>query len=203
MPFVDSLIFIAIVISIAFFAWFVRSFVESEPDPLLLNLTFFAFAGQLILTFELPDKPTLSRLFLGLDVFAFLVVLGQVRVVQAHASKTLKHYEQVLRDNKADEHRVNLWARILLEITGVDFYPEFYQKHVNIRFLRLNTPEDRRKQAVEALPTDIFKDRTHNINEKSLVIEPQERMTLWRPYVYVCALAWALFLSCIIAGRML
>jgi len=189
MPLVDSLIFIAAVIIIAFFAWFVRSFAEFEPDPLLLNLTFFAFAGQLVLTFEVMDKSnSLSKLFFGLDVLAFIVVFAQVRVVQAHASKTLKHYEQVLRNNKADESRINLWARILLEITGVDFYPEFYQKHVNIRFLRLNTPEDRRTQAVKALPTDIFEEK-HNINEKSLTIEPEERMPLWRLYVYVCAFA--------------
>jgi membrane protein YqaA with SNARE-associated domain len=204
MPLIYSLIFVAVVVFIAFLAWLIRSSVDSEPDPLLLNLTFFAFAGQLVLTVELFNKsPVLNTILILLDAIALLVVLGQSRIVQGHATKTVSHYETLLSDRGVDVNQASIWAKILLHITGVDFYPEFYQQHVNIRFLKLNTPEDRRRLALRILSSDLFKDQTDRIKESDLLIRTDERVGPWRLYVRVCVAAWVLFIGCIIAGRLL
>ena len=49
---VASLPLIIAVVTIALVAWLVRTLAESDPDPLILNFTFFAFAAQCILTRE-------------------------------------------------------------------------------------------------------------------------------------------------------
>lgn len=199
MTLIYSLEFVGAVLAIAFFAWLIRSLVESEPDPLLLNLTFFAFAGQCVLTAELMGEGKSIRLIFWLDVLAFILVFIQARLVMAHASVTIEHYERLLRDNKADNNKIEFWAVILLRITGVDFFPEFYQEYINIWFLR-NTPEHRRIQAASILPPDLFQENKHRIDAEALKVETANRVLLWRLYVAVCLAAWLLFIICIVVG---
>lgn len=199
----DSLEFVGIVVAIAIFAWLIRSLVESEPDPLLLNLTFFAFAGQCVLTSELigENKPVdVIKLIWWLDLITFILVLIQVRIVMAHTSTTIEHYEKLLRDNKADENKIGEWAEILFRITGTDLFPQFYQEYFKIRFLK-NTPGRRRRQAISILPRELFKENNHKIDEEALLIEADDRKWLWRIYAGVCLIAWILFIVCIVVGR--
>lgn len=198
----DSLEFIGIVVAIAIFAWLVRSSIESEPDPLLLNLTFFAFAGQCVLSADLmgENKPIDLKLIWLLDLITFILVFIQVRIVMGHASTTIEHYERLLRDNKADENKIGQWAEILFRITGADFYPQFYQKWFKIRLLK-NTPGRRRKQAISILPGELFKENNHKIDGEALLIEADERKWPWRIYAGVCVMAWILFIVCLVVGR--
>lgn len=203
MTFCDSLEFIGVVVAIAIFAWLVRTSIESEPDPLLLNLTFFAFVGQCVLTSELlgENKPVhVIRLIWLLDLITFILVFVQVRIVIAHGSTTIEHYEKLLRDNKADENKSVQWAEMLFRITGADLFPQFYQKYFKIRFLK-NTPGRRRKQAISILPRELFKGNEHKIDEEALLIEADDRKWPWRIYAGVCVIAWILFIVCIVVGR--
>jgi len=68
---IGSGVLIVSVLLIAFFSWLIRSIAESDYEPFLVHLTFFAFAGQLIRTAELskegnPNMPlVLSPLLSG------------------------------------------------------------------------------------------------------------------------------------------
>ena len=200
---INSIGFIGAVVGIAFFAWLVRSFAESEPDPLLLNFTFFAFVGQCVLTAELigAGKPIgIIGLVLGLDLLAAILVLIQVGIIKEQVSTTIEHYETLLRENRADKDDIEQWAAILLRITGVDFFPEFYEKYIKVRFLR-NSRERRRKQAVSILPPQLFEENKHGITAVALTVKPDDRKWLWRLYAGVCAAAWILFIVCIGLGR--
>lgn len=199
----DSLEFVGIVVAIAIFAWLVRSSIESEPDPLLLNLTFFAFAGQCVLTGELmgENKPCdLIKLIWLLDLITFILVFIQVRIVMAHASTTIEHYERLLKDNEAREDKIGQWAEILFRITGADLFPQFYQRFFRLRFFK-NTPGRRRRQAISILPRELFKENNHKINEAALLIAADDRKWPWRIYAIVCLMAWILFIACIVVGR--
>jgi hypothetical protein len=200
MTLVDSLEFVGIVVAIAIFAWLVRSSIESEPDPLLLNLTFFAFAGQCVLTAELMGENKPVKLIWLLNLITFILVFIQVRIVMAHAWTTIEHYEKLLKDNEADENKIGEWAEILFRITGADFFPQFYQKFFKIRFLK-NTPGRRRKQAISILPREIFKGNDHRIDEEALLIAADDRKMPWRSYAGVCVIAWILFIACICVAK--
>jgi hypothetical protein len=202
MTIVDSLQFFGAVLGIAFVAWLVRSIVESEPDPLLLNLTFFAFAGQCALTAELIDQAKSMndiKRVLFLDVFAFLLVWVQVTVVKAHEWVTRERYKSILTDNGVDANKIEPWSVALFRITGADLFPQFYQKYVAIRFLR-NLPAQRRDQAVLIL-RELFKDKNHNIDAEALKVNADDRKWLWRLYEVVCLLTWVLFFYCLYYSR--
>jgi hypothetical protein len=196
----DAVGFVAGVFGIALISWLVRSFAESDPDPLLLNFTFFAFAGQCILTAELIGQGKPIGWILGLDLVALILVVLQIIIVKEQVSTTVEHYEDLLRANEADEDDVEHWAGVLVRITGVDFFPEFYQKFINIKFFR-NSRERRRKQAVSILPRDLFKNRSHAITSADLTVKPDDRKWLWRVYAGFCFAAWLVFIICIAIGR--
>jgi TonB family protein len=145
-------LFVGLVFFIALIVWGIRSFFEEEPDPLLLNFTFFAFAAQCILTVEAYHE----RIVLGLLAPAVLLLLAQMFVIREQVNKTREHYKKVLRDNSIGSPptgEIGDWAAILVRITGVDFFPEFYQDWIKFG----NPREKRREQAVEVLPRDKFK----------------------------------------------
>ena len=193
-------VFVVLVVAIALIVSRIRSVFEEEPDPLLLNFTFFAFAAQCILTLEEHHKP----IVLALLAPAFLLLLAQMSVIREQVNKTRERYRKVLRDNSIGSlplpaGEVDNWADILLRITGVDFFPEFYQKWIKFG----NPREKRREQAVEVLPRDKFncgKD-TGGVTAELLLIPPEERQGLWRWYARICFFSWVSFILCIISAR--
>lgn len=200
--YIDSGLFVAAVVGIAVVAWLVRSFAESDPDPLLLNLTFFAFAGQCILTAELIGKEKPVGAIIGLDLLALILVIVQIIVLKAQVSTTLEHYKDLLDRNKSgivSSEQIDRWADVLVRITGVDFYPEFY-----IRLFQGFGPRDqRRKQAVFVLTQshNQFKIGNDAITVDALKVPPQNRQFLWRIYAIGCGISWALFIFCILFAR--
>lgn len=195
---IDSLPFIGAIILIAFAAWLVRTFAESDPDPLILNFTFFAVAGQCILTNDLR-KVIDPGWVLGLSLLALVLVLLQVLTVRDHAEVTLEHYRKVLNDNKTDDCTaadVEHWAVALARITGRDFAPQ----------LPGQSPESgsrgkRRKEALDVLPTNLFKLGGDRITLSSLTIPETLRRWRWWAYVAICVATWVLFLGCLLIVR--
>jgi membrane protein YqaA with SNARE-associated domain len=193
-----AVLFIGLVLLIALFAWGFRSIFEDEPDPLILNFTFFAFAGQCILTLEAWRE----GIVLVLIVPAALTLLAQMYIIRRQVNNTFEHYVKLLYDYRSGELQVGeieTWAAILVRITGVDFYPEFYQKHIKFGSPR----EKRREQAVAALPRDKFKcgEGIGGITPNKLLIPGENRELLWRCYVVICLLSWFFFIICIVVGR--
>lgn len=202
MTIVDLLQSVGAVLLIAFVAWLVRSIVESEPDPLLLNLTFFAFAGQCVLTAELMDQAkSMNEMkpVLWLDFVALFLVCLQITIVRAHEWVTRERYKSILKDNGVDENKIELWSVALFRITGADLFPQFYQTFPPIRFLR-NLPAQRRDQAILIL-RELFKDKNYNIDAEALKVNADDRKWPWRWYEIVCALTWISFIFCIVLGR--
>lgn len=196
----DTAWFVVGVFGIALLAWLVRSLAESEPDPFLLNFTFFAFAGQCVLTGELIHDGTLKGAVIGLDLAASILVIIQVLIFKQQVSRTLEHYEDVLERNNiggCSPDEIERWAAVLVRITGVDFYPEFYT-----RISRGLGPRDkRRRQAVLILPRDKFRDGGGGVTPATLTVPPEERQALWRLYAGTCILSWVIFILCIVVAR--
>jgi membrane protein YqaA with SNARE-associated domain len=191
-------VFVVLVVAIALIVWRIRSVFEEEPDPLLLNFTFFAFAAQCILTLEEHHNP----IVLALLAPAFLLLLAQLSVIREQVNKTREHYKEVLRENSIGNllpSEIDGWADILIRITGVDFFPEFYQKWIKFG----NPREKRREQAMEVLPRDKFKcgKNVSGVTSEALLIRPEERQGLWRWYARICFFSWFFFILCIIAAR--
>ena len=191
-------VFVGLVLFIALIVWGIRSIFEEEPDPLLLNFTFFAFAAQCILTVEAYKE----RIVLVLLAPAVLLLLAQMFVIREQVNKTRERYKKVLRDKSIGSlpaGEIENWADILLRITGVDFFPEFYQDWIKFG----NPREKRREQAVEVLPRDKFKcgEDTDGVIPEALLIPPEERQGLWRRYAWICFFSWFFFIICIIAAR--
>lgn len=196
-----SLLFIVLMLFIAFLAWGFRSIFEEEPDPFVLNFTSFAFAGQCILTLDYHEGIVLTLL-----APAAVLILAQTWVIHQQVDKTFEHYVRILKKYGSKDLRpadIKSWAEVLVRITGVDFYPEFYQEKIKINSGRAK----RREQAVSILPRDKFKciDEEENgegeteekgITPKALLIKGEERQLLWRCYVLICFLSWAIFITC-------
>ncbi len=218
-PFIDSFVFVPIVLCVALIAWIVRSFLESEPDPLVLNFTFFAFAGQCILTADLVRNIMTAEsaivgkqdvIVLVLFLPAVILLFLQVNIVGWQVDKTRDYYEKLLAKPEHNignlpPDKIEHWAAVLVRITGVDFFPQFYTYYI-----KLATPRDkRRKQAVSILPEDKFKIKKNTaaediegINANSLIIHPEEdRKLLWQFYVWTCVASWLVFVGCIIVAR--
>ena len=115
--------------------------------------------------------------------------------------KTLEYYKQCLEEKSIiglTAGEIEHWATILVRITGVDFYPEFYQRH----FKGVGSPrEKRRKQAVSILPRDKFNCAKDGVTPDLLTIPRDDRRFLWRCYAIICGLSWAVFIGCIIVVR--
>jgi membrane protein YqaA with SNARE-associated domain len=200
--YLNSGVFVGILFCIALVAWLVRTVFEDEPDPLVLNFTFFAFAGQCILTAEVARELTKeSVLVLVLLAPAILILLLQIFTIRAQLNKTLEHYAKVLDEYKIGDRspvEIERWAAVLARITGVDFFPEFYQHYIKVGSAR----EKRRRQAVEVLPRDAFRiGGDTGIKPDKLIVPPDERRVLWRFYVALCILSWIVFIICILAAR--
>lgn len=199
-PLIDSLPFITVLILIALAAWLVRYFAESDPDPLILNFTFFAAAGQAILTRELM-KVMDPGWAMGWTLLALVFVLFQIAVVRNHADITLERYKKVLSKHKQVECTVddiNRWATALVHITGRDFSPPAF-----------SLAGKRKKEALSVLPKSLFKVADEEITKvadeeitlASLAIPEPLRRWRWWAYVILCIASWAIFLRCIVAWR--
>lgn len=198
-PYIDTIWYIAAVVGIALVAWLVRSFVESNPDSFLLNITFFAFAGQCVFTAQM------MREGLSIAVLSVLLLIGlsllvfQVLIFRAQALKTLEHYQRVLEENKLvslTSSEIEHWATMLIRITGVDFYPEFYNT-MSKGFGR-GPRAKRRKEAISILPQDRFKSGSDGVTIDSLLVPPDERKWLWRSYAFTSLSAWLFFITSIL-----
>ncbi|HKP05079.1 MAG TPA: hypothetical protein VJU77_17145 [Chthoniobacterales bacterium] len=195
---VGSLPFIGAVILIALLAWAVRSFAESDPDPLILNFTFFAFAGQCILTPELLKAIDPEKVFGLLLVAAVLVVL-QIFTVRDHADVTLECYRSVLENNKTDnctEADINHWAVALVRFTGRDFAPQFDSESFGSE-----SRGKRKREAIAVLPATLFKLGEGKITLSSLTVPDSLRIWRWRNYVAICIATWLVFLASILIVR--
>jgi membrane protein YqaA with SNARE-associated domain len=193
----SSFLFVAVVFGIAVIVWGLRSVFESEPDPFLLNLTFFAFAGQAILTSELVREGKQGVALPTLLVPAIILLLLQIWIIRMQVDRTLDHYVKVLDDKKVaecSEDEIERWANLMVRITGVDFYPEFYLDKIKVGSPR----EKRRKQAVSILPKTKFDRGEEGITPAKLVLKPHDRRRLWRGYVAACVVSWLVFIGCIL-----
>jgi hypothetical protein len=195
-------LFVGIVFCIALVAWLVRTIFESEPDPFLLNFTFFAFAGHCILTAELVRQGPQDILVIVLVLLApaIILLLLQTFTVRAQVDRTLEHYVKVLEEHtigSRSSEEIERWAAVLLRITGVDFYPEFY-----LRFVKVGSPRDkRRRQAVSVLPSDKFTSGRTGITSEALIVPSADRQFLWRCYTGICIFSWLVFIICIVVAR--
>jgi hypothetical protein len=202
-PYIDPFAFIIAVFMVAMCTWIMRSFVESDPDPLCLNLTFFAFAGQWIRTNEIIDNGNLSRPIFFLLVIGFLIVLFQVIVLKAHMRTTREHYEDVLMNYKTDEcsdHEIEHWAAALLRITGTDFSPGSYKL---LAVLFDSEPRRKsRKQAFSILPSTHFRLASPDgLTADSLTVPLKQRKMLWRCYLGSCLVSWVIFIMAMIISH--
>lgn len=195
----NVLAFIIAILIIAITTWIMRGLVESDPDPFLLNLTFFAFAGQCIRTSELIRDGAFNGLLALLLLFAFLVVLSQVVIMRAHMKTTLMHYKGLLAKYKTEsciESEIDHWADALLQITGVDFSPGLY------RWLAIAFAEPReksRKNAFSILPGSRFQVApASDFRAESLIVPVSERRPLWYFYLATCLAAWGIFILAMI-----
>src|SRR5438552_12533740 len=84
----DTIFFILAILIIAILTWIFRNLIESDPDPFLLNLTFFAFVGQAIKTSELTREGNVTPIILLLMLVAFLLVMTQVMVLRRQKTAT-------------------------------------------------------------------------------------------------------------------
>jgi|ERR1044072_317090 hypothetical protein len=205
---VNSVGFLLGVFLIALFCWYLRSRIESDPEPFFLNLTFFAFAGQFIKFAELTADsiihgrwlPGFGTLLILLGVSTGLVI-GQARVMRVHMEMTGKHYRDVLtrKLKRENNHQVERWAIVLLRITGVDLFPGGY------RWLKLFSPEEprtiTRELAVFALPRDGFRSKKGIAPEDLVLDVTKERRIYWWLYVTICIFSWGLFVYAIIFAQ--
>jgi hypothetical protein len=205
----NSIGFIFGILVFAFLCWALRSQIESDPEPIFLNLTFFAFAGQFIRTAEwiwelivhghmLPGFGTLIYLFIA----ALVVVILQARVMKMHMDMTTAHYNDLLKKRfrrlrLAHDHEIDRLAKVLLRITGVDFYPGGY---LWLQWFKKGSSKEARAKsrdlAVSILPVGI------RLKAKTLILKktPQRRFYWWS-YVIICLCSWILFVSAIVLTR--
>ena len=116
--------------------------------------------------------------------------------------RTLQHYIKLLNDKLLRKDIIDIcgddvlegWASLMVRITGVDFYPEFYLDKIKVGSPR----EKRRKQAVSILPSEMFDRGQDGIKPAMLTLKPDDRRRLWRAYVVVCAISWVVFTACIL-----
>ena len=201
--FIGSLPFIGAVILVAFAAWLVRTFAESDPDPLILNFTFFAFAGQCILTRELLTVVDPEWVFVSWLV-SLVFVLLQVLTVRGHATVTTEYYRTILTASKTGtctSADVEHWAAALVRIAGLDFFPQFYGG--SSQSFHSGPRGKRRQEALSVLPDSLFKreEREGGVTLMALVVPEESRKWLWRAYVAICVLSWLVFLGCIVIVR--
>src|ERR1044071_8956453 len=199
--YIEPLLFVAVLILIALISWLVRTFLESNPAPLLSNFTFFAFAGQCILTPEQVREGIPNGTVFGLLLVGLCLLLFQVLTIRAQAQKTLEHYTHLLEENRVGNlpsDQIKHWAELLLHITDVDFFPEFYAKLIDFNVSPL---QRRRNEAIWILSANQFRLGPGGITPDSLLVPREERRLLWRLYVAICFLSWNIFIMSIFLAR--
>jgi hypothetical protein len=199
----STVFFTAAIFLIAVVVWILRSWVESEPDPFFLNLTFFAFAGQCIRTCECIRDKKLTGVVAFLWLIALFVVLSQVIIMKAHKQTTFNHYKDQLKNNKVDDNcsdrEIDHWADALLQITGVDFSPGHYQWLEDLSVVFTEPREKSRENAFSILPPNRFRVAPPStFTAGSLIVPLDKRQRLWRMYEVVCILSWAVFIAALI-----
>jgi membrane protein YqaA with SNARE-associated domain len=195
--FLSSGWFVGAVFGIALLVWSVRSIAESEPDPFVLNFTFFAFAGQCILTAELARQDKLNPTVAGLALVGVIVLLAQIFVFRGHVNKTTDHYKNLLqkfKPSKYNDAEIEKWADVIVRITSVDFWPQLYigwSKGFG------SGPRGRRRsQALMVLAEGDFKCGEGGITSEALTVPEDERRWPWRIHAFLCFLSWAIFIGC-------
>lgn len=200
-----ALLFISVVAVIALLTWLLRNLTDSDPDPFLLNLTFFAFAGQSIRTVENGcEKPLLWALLLG-TVF----VIAQVYIVRWHGRVTTQHYQRVLEEislNTKSPPAIAHWANILRQITSTDVYPEYYElvaslfgsaPRVDSRIDAKSILPDSLFNAEKLLPSSLFDSENAGPERcklpEALKLPRGQRQNLWRVYLVAGLLSWITF----------
>jgi len=198
--YIESTLFVAIVFSVALLFWVVRSFQESDPAPFLSTFTYFAFIGQCILVVEVVREGSQNGIVFGLLLIEVCLVLFQILTVRAQTEMTSKHYIHLLESNKLGNitlGQIENWADVLLRITGIDFFPEFYQQHVKVG----GPHEKRRHQAVSILPSTEFKCGADGITPQKLIVPAENRRFLWRAYAMICLWCWIVFIISTLVAR--
>jgi membrane protein YqaA with SNARE-associated domain len=201
--FLNSSWFVVAVFGIGLLVWSVRSVAESEPDPFVLNFTFFAFAGQLVVTAELwvrQDK--VNATVAGLALFGLLTVLVQILVFRDQIDKTTEHYKTLLQKYKPDKYNdaeIDKWAEVIVRITSVDFWPQLYR---GLGSSFSSGPRGRRRrQALMVLNDGGFKCGEGGITADSLTVPEDERRWSWRFHAGLFLLSWAILVWCINAAK--
>jgi membrane protein YqaA with SNARE-associated domain len=200
--FLNSGWFVIAVVGIAVLVWGVRSIAESEPDPFVLNFTFFAFAGQCVLTAELAKQDKVSATILGLALAGIIILLAQIFVFRGHFSKTIDHYKELLKKHKPDKYNdaeIERWADVIVRITGVDFWPQLYKGWS--KGFGSGPRGKRRSQALMMLKEGEFDCTENGITEEKLTVPENDRKWPWRLHAFLCFLSWVVFVACIQAAK--
>ncbi len=195
----ETFAFIGAILIIAILTWVLRTLVESDPDPFFLNLTFFAYVGQCIKTGELIRAECVQRSIIYLILLATFAVLVQVMIMRTQKRATLAHYKKLLSANKTDkclDNEIEHWAVSLLHVSGIDFHPGYYKWLKLVAFVFTEPREKSREDALSILPDGHFK----KLSADQLIVEGEPRMKLWRWYVLICLLSWALFVAAVIVA---
>lgn len=185
-----ALVFVGVMLIIGVMAWLFRTVVEGEPDPFLLNLCFFAFAGQAVWVLEQALTGNESWPLYVLFLVSVALLILEVLVYRRQVQKTREHYEEVLRGRLragVNEQIVGPWAEICLRITGVDFWPELYKDLVPL-FSNQGPRKRRRKQAIRVLPVNDF----DLPSADDLEVNQDDRRWLWRSYALLSVGMWIL-----------
>jgi membrane protein YqaA with SNARE-associated domain len=195
--FLNSGWFVVAIFGIALLVWGVRSIAESEPDPFVLNFTFFAFAGQCVLTAELARLDKINGTAAGLALLGFITLLVQIAVFRGQVYKTTEHYKTLLQKFNPDKYNdaeIDKWAEAIVRITGVDFWPQLYQGWSSS--FGSGPRGKRRSQALMVLNNGGFKCGEGGLTAEALTVPEDIRTWPWRFHAFLCFLSWAVFIAC-------
>ncbi|HKP03384.1 MAG TPA: hypothetical protein VJU77_08505 [Chthoniobacterales bacterium] len=200
--------FSSVVFAIALLSWIMRTLVESDPDPFLLNLTFFAFAGQSIRTIEFIYNGHTNGFLLFLGLIAVGIVGCQALILRAHMHTTKTHYKALLAEYKktsCSDHEIEHWASVVLQITGTDFSPGNYFGFKGLEKVFPSGPRAKsRMDALSILPETDFRKAGPSgsgLTAELLVVPAEDRVTLWCLYRRACAAAWIVFMIAILISQ--
>jgi len=200
----NSVAFIGSVLVIALFCWYLRSRIESDPEPFILGLTFFAFAGQFIRTAEWTSEIIVKGRVPGYGTIVILLLLGlftfigQAFVMKTHMLITTDHYAALLRKHHlkpGQDHQIDRWTTVLLRVTDTDFFPGGYRLLKEFLPIKTEPRERSRKLAVSVLPTKEFRISAEAISAEALIVPASRRRKFyWWLYVVLCILSWTWFI---------
>lgn len=220
---INSIGFVVGVFIIAIGCWWLRSQIQSNPEPFWLSLTFFAFAGQFIRFAEATFRVIATqKTFPGYGRMFFLVALGivfvlvQAVVMAGHVQMTKRHYTSLLDPHLSSDTLRSLWTEVLLRVTNVDLHPGGYQ-WLRKMFPANEEPKERSRKLAfavlsregvisdgaagksleESETTLLERTRTSDkpITIEALIVpDTRGRTVYWWSYVLLCILSWVAFL---------